>query len=309
MATKYNEILKVLDEDTNVFPVTASEPLENKNLDELTVDGTRYYGQIVSPFNGVASIEIVRTKDDSVIQKASGISDNVIQHYWREYNGSWSEWKQFNSQKSEQVEGNYLSINGGTLTGSLLIDNQEEPNKNNLGLTVKGFCTISSGNSSRILTLQGDNATTLVFKGSEGNMSLEASQENVSPVPLIQLNKDQIFIKKPIEISGNTDVTGDLTANGIINSSSFYVSSDKNLKENILNIKEEDIEKVKKVDLVQYTFKDSDNIKYGVIAQDLEKVGLQNLVKNGSHKTVDYISFLVLKIQQLENEINKLRNG
>jgi hypothetical protein len=58
--------------------------------------------------------------------------------------------------------------------------------------------------------------------------------------------------------------------------------------------------------------KDENKIKrYGVIAQDLEAVGLNELVRfdeNGM-RGVDYTEFLLLKIAQLEQEINELKNN
>ena len=53
-----------------------------------------------------------------------------------------------------------------------------------------------------------------------------------------------------------------------------------------------------------------DKIKhYGVIAQQLEECGLNELVYHDSEgvKSVDYIELLVLKIQQLEKEIEELK--
>ena len=91
-----------------------------------------------------------------------------------------------------------------------------------------------------------------------------------------------------------------------IYASSFYENSDIRLKENIQRIDQSDL--TKQVDLVQFNFKDSDTKKYGVIAQQLEQVGLQNLVyENDGKKAVDYISLLVLEIQRLRNEIGELK--
>ena len=91
-----------------------------------------------------------------------------------------------------------------------------------------------------------------------------------------------------------------------IYASSFYENSDIRLKENIQRIDQSDL--TKQVDLVQFNFKDSGTKKYGVIAQQLEQVGLQNLVyENDGKKAVDYISLLVLEIQRLRNEIGELK--
>lgn len=93
--------------------------------------------------------------------------------------------------------------------------------------------------------------------------------------------------------------------------SGFYESSDATLKENIHSIPDSDIEKVKEIELKEFNFIDdkSKTKKYGVIAQEVEEAGLNNLVKIGNEdkKTVDYTSLLILKISQLEKEIKDLR--
>ena len=91
-----------------------------------------------------------------------------------------------------------------------------------------------------------------------------------------------------------------------IYASAFYESSDIRLKENVGSIDQSDL--MKSIDLVQFNFKDSQTKKYGVIAQQLEAAGLNNLVyDNDGNKAVDYISLLVLEMQRLRNEIADLK--
>lgn len=111
---------------------------------------------------------------------------------------------------------------------------------------------------------------------------------------------------------GDSGMTGDYTYSTSTNiyAGAFYENSDINIKENIEDIK--DIEKAKDVDFVQFNFKDDGEkrVRYGVIAQDLESVGLNNLVNENADgvKSVDYISLLCLKIAELEQRINELEN-
>jgi hypothetical protein len=95
-----------------------------------------------------------------------------------------------------------------------------------------------------------------------------------------------------------------------VKAKAFYSSSDRELKENIVPISNESIEKVKNVDLKQFNFKDDKdkNTVYGVIAQDVQSVGLDNLVHKGEDNKlgVDYTSFLLLKIASLEKTIESL---
>ena len=91
----------------------------------------------------------------------------------------------------------------------------------------------------------------------------------------------------------------------------FYESSDERLKENIQPITEEIIAKAASVEIKQFNFKSDENktAKYGVIAQEVEKEGLENLISvNGDEglKSVDYTSLLCLKIKALEDKLEKM---
>lgn len=125
---------------------------------------------------------------------------------------------------------------------------------------------------------------------------------------IYQQRADGNFISK----SGDSGMTGDYTYSTSTNiyAGAFYENSDINVKENIENIK--DIEKAKDIDFVQFNFKDDvdKRTRYGVIAQDLESIGLDNLVNENADgiKSVDYISLLCLKIAELEQRINELEN-
>lgn len=116
-----------------------------------------------------------------------------------------------------------------------------------------------------------------------------------------------------ISKSGDSGMTGNYTysSSSRITAGEFYETSDRNLKENILQISEEDVNKARNIDIVEFNFKGKDTKKYGVIAQDLESVGLENLVQSDEEgmKSVDYISMLCLKIAELEKRVKELENG
>lgn len=103
---------------------------------------------------------------------------------------------------------------------------------------------------------------------------------------------------------------GTIVAVGNVTASAFYENSDKNLKENISPISEEAIAEINCVNFKQFNFKADENktTKYGVVAQDIEGVGLDNLVSTDDKgvKSVDYISLLILKIESLEKRIAEL---
>ena len=112
------------------------------------------------------------------------------------------------------------------------------------------------------------------------------------------------FVNIPIQTAKNH--TEDIKTTRSVYASAFYENSDIRLKENVHSIDQVDL--LKNVDLVQFNFKNNQNKKYGVIAQQLEQVGLNNLVyEHNGNKAVDYISLLVLEIQRLRNEIGELK--
>lgn len=112
------------------------------------------------------------------------------------------------------------------------------------------------------------------------------------------------FVNIPIQTVKNH--TEDIKTTRSVYASAFYENSDIRLKENVHSIDQIDL--LKNVDLVQFNFKNDQNKKYGVIAQQLEQVGLNNLVyEHNGNKAVDYISLLVLETQRLRNEIKELK--
>ena len=133
--------------------------------------------------------------------------------------------------------------------------------------------------------------------------------------------KNAIYITTDGSISGDVQLTNGGTSmtglkilggiqatNGMI-APTYLNSSDERLKKDIETISENDIDKVKNVDLKSYTFKSDNSKHFGVIAQDVERANLPELVINDADgmKSVDYISLLILKIAELENEIKNLK--
>lgn len=76
-------------------------------------------------------------------------------------------------------------------------------------------------------------------------------------------------------ILGSTIVNGDLTSTGKITAVNFYSTSDKELKENIKEVKDINFKKIlDKIILKEFNFKcDKDkNLIIGIIAQELEQI-------------------------------------
>jgi len=110
-----------------------------------------------------------------------------------------------------------------------------------------------------------------------------------------------------LNISNNLCVNGTITSTG-----GMYTSSDETLKDDIHYIRGEEISRVSKVELKSFYYKSDPSRRkvYGVIAQDVERLGLEELVhydENGI-RSVDYTGLLLLKIAALEKEISILKN-
>lgn len=85
-------------------------------------------------------------------------------------------------------------------------------------------------------------------------------------------------------------------------------TSDKNKKNNISEI---NAEKLNKLNPVKYTFKGENDIKYGLIAQELEKIYPEMIFTNkNGEKSIEYnqlISLLIFKSNKLENKLFNLQ--
>jgi chromosome segregation ATPase len=103
-------------------------------------------------------------------------------------------------------------------------------------------------------------------------------------------------------------VNGDASVSGIVTATDFNSASDINLKENISPI-ENPLDKVIKLEGVNFQWKESGKKSLGVIAQEVEKV-LPELVSGEETKTVNYngiIGLLIECVKKQQEEINELK--
>lgn len=236
--------------------------------------------------------------------------DDQIKIYYRIYSNGWPEWKDLHEltlDKEVTATNITLKVNGtfgelSTLEIPLVTTTaaglMSPIDKNNLTDAITNISTLQSS----VTNLQNQiNDMVYITSISKDGDTYTFTYNNGATFTLT-VSEDYL------PITGGT-LTGDLIVQGTITTTEGpYESSDKRLKKNIEKINNFDIEKVKNVNLVQYQFLNKDINKYGVIAQDLEAVGLSNLIKEyKGYKSVDYISFLILKIHQLELEIQKLK--
>jgi len=94
----------------------------------------------------------------------------------------------------------------------------------------------------------------------------------------------------------------------------LYNTSDIRLKENIIQLSQEKVDNLLKLNPVEYLFKRDLTKKQhlGFIAQDVEKL-FPNLVKNNifGYKTVNYIELIpiiISKMKSMQNEIDELKS-
>ena len=87
----------------------------------------------------------------------------------------------------------------------------------------------------------------------------------------------------------------------------FILSSDRRLKKNIIDLPSTDW--TNKIKFKQFQFKDDpkEKIRFGVIAQDIEKIApeLVSTDENGN-KAVAYIDMLIAKVAEMDKKINTL---
>ena len=223
-----------------------------------------------------------------------------------------------------------VNRSGDTMTGNLNIST-------GVTLTTSGAITAKSdvttntkfiGNLDKTLTFTSGTFSSSAFNNSNDitvNVPTDISHLSWSGDPTSWTSLDERYVNVSgdtmtgklnisdggLAVNGASTFNGDMSVTGTITATSAIYSSDKDLKENIKKINKYDIATVADVELKSYKFIDDDTHRerYGVIAQDLESVGLEHLVVKGENgkKGVDYISFLILKIAQLEKEIEELK--
>ncbi len=125
----------------------------------------------------------------------------------------------------------------------------------------------------------------------------------------VQYNNNGLF-------GGSSDFVWDntlkkLTVNGNIIAQNHLSTSDIMLKSNISELDNcQSLELLSKIECYKYNLLDSDQETYGVIAQQLEEIGLNNLVNKGSdYKSVAYTQLVPLIIASLKQLNKKVENN
>jgi len=101
-----------------------------------------------------------------------------------------------------------------------------------------------------------------------------------------------------------------VVAAGTLTATDFNSTSDRNKKENIQPIFNS-LEKIKLIEGVEFTWKETSKNSRGVIAQDLEQVLGSAVSGEEGNKSVNYneiIAVLVEAVKELSDEVDRLKN-
>lgn len=104
-----------------------------------------------------------------------------------------------------------------------------------------------------------------------------------------------------LDIVGNLQVTGPAPAAGYVYAQQFFVTSDERKKQNIQTL-QDPLEKIRRINGVEFNWRDSEARDWGVIAQDVEKVApfLVRTDPLSNYKTVNYNSLIALSIEAVK---------
>lgn len=201
---------------------------------------------------------------------------------------------------------------GGIQTDSLLITNGTLA----VGITVPPNLPTNynlvlpsgTGQAAQVLATDGSGNLEWINNGSGGGGNVPGegtiwfSNSLGSPIGATQeLNWDNV--------TSALNITGAVNVNGIVTANNFKALSDAVLKKNIEPL-DDALNKLRKIDTFFYKWNDPYHCQerqMGVIAQQLENIGLESLVDNtGEYKSVDYMQLIPLLIQSVKELDQKL---
>ncbi len=157
--------------------------------------------------------------------------------------------------------------------------------------------------SQSIGTYYSDSAITRVNGSTPSVIKLPSKAGTIALISdTVNMSGDQSEIAGNKSFTGNLSTTGNITADSGITAKVFYATSDKRLKENIVDYKPE--KSILDIPVKEYNFIGDDKKHIGFIAQDLQEVFPELVVE----KTDGYLSIEESKlIYLLIDEVKKLK--
>ncbi|WP_302023946.1 tail fiber domain-containing protein [uncultured Prevotella sp.] len=202
----------------------------------------------------------------------------------------------------------YLPLSGGTVNGNVTVNGKITAN--GLVIPVNYYAKYESWLAQSFINDFGGKAE-CSFQTYTSNGELRFVRQTKANVDVADGQGNYTYIV--YNANGNIQLANQRTtinySDGSITTPKVTQTSDKRLKENINTITE-DLDKIKEIEFFEFNLNDDVNKtkSYGVIAQDLEKVGLENLVvedANG-YKAVDYTALIMLELQRQRKVIAAL---
>ena len=198
-----------------------------------------------------------------------------------------------------------LGVGAGTSYTSLLSTNTSGANS----------VTFSAGSGMSISETVSGNGGEIIFTNNAPNITTDLSYSgSSSPVTLNSSDgTDVTFVAGTnilLSATGTALTIGlpsSITLSGTATSSNFILSSDRRLKERIRKI--ENLNWVDEIEFKNFEFKGdiSDRLRYGVIAQELEKTNPELVFSDeNGYKAVGYIDLLVAKVARQDEIIRNL---
>lgn len=202
----------------------------------------------------------------------------------------------------------YLPLSGGTVNGNVTVNGKITAN--GLVIPVNYYAKYESWLAQSFINDFGGKAE-CSFQTYTSNGELRFVRQTKANVDVADGQGNYTYIV--YNANGNIQLANQRTtinySDGSITTPKVTQTSDKRLKENINTITE-DLDKIKEIEFFEFNLNDDVNKtkSYGVIAQDLEKVGLENLVVEGAngYKAVDYTALIMLELQRQRKVIAAL---
>ena len=203
----------------------------------------------------------------------------------------------------------YLPLSGGTVNGNITVNGKITAN--GLVIPVNYYAKYESWLAQSFINDFGGKAE-CSFQTYTSNGELRFVRQTKANVDVADGQGNYTYIV--YNVNGNIQLANQRTtinySDGSITTPKVTQSSDERLKENISPITE-DFEKIGNVDFFEFNLISDENKtkSYGVIAQDLEKAGLDNLVveDDNGYKAVDYTALMMLELQRLRKEVKTLK--